>query len=399
MTGCGVISAIGQGKEAFLGALLRGDHSFGPLVRPGRVAATAFIGAEIPTPVVPERFSRKLLRGVGHSALAALVVLQEAWDDAQLAGADPERVGLVVGGSNVQQRELVLRHEAYRDRPGYLPPTYGMSYLDTDLCGLGTEQFGIRGPAHTVGGASASGQLAVIEAARLVRSGEVDACIALGALADLSHWELRALRALGAMGSDRFADRPDLASRPFDADRDGFVYGEACAAVVVERATAAEARGAHPYAVITGWAVAADGNRNPDPSVAGEARAVRGALAMAGLPPRRVDYVNPHGTGSGLGDEVEVAAIRAAGLAHARINATKSLTGHGLSAAGAVELVATLLQMRASTLHPTRNLDRPIDPALGWVRGRPERHGMTNAVTLSAGFGGLSTALCLRAGA
>ncbi|MER5948438.1 beta-ketoacyl synthase N-terminal-like domain-containing protein [Streptomyces sp. NPDC001904] len=396
ITGCGVVTAAGTGKAEFAASLFSGSGNFAVMQRPGRCGEESFLGAEIADLTLPERFSRKLLRTVSLSGQAALLALDEAWADAGLAGADPERVGLVIGGSNVQQRELTLKQDAYRDRQAFLPPTYAFSFLDSDLTGLCTEQFGIRGPAHTVGGASASGQLAVIQAAQAVRSGAVDSCVAIGALADLSSWECQALRSIGAMGSDRFAGEPDAACRPFDEASDGFIYGEACGAVVVERASTGAVRDARPYAAITGWGVALDANRNPDPSVDGESRAVRQALAQAGRTPEEIDYVNPHGTGSGVGDPVELEALRLCGLEGAYLNATKSITGHGLSAAGTVEIIATLLQMEAETLHPTRNLQNPIDPALNWVREKPVHRQVTHALTLSMGFGGMNTAVCLQ---
>jgi malonyl-ACP decarboxylase len=396
VSGCGVLSAVGRGASATTAALLKGDHAFGVLGRPGRIGAERYLGAEIADLSVPDGVPRATLRTLGPSGAAALVALDEAWADARLSELDPECVGLVIGGSNVRQRELANQYGAYTDRPEFVPPSYAMTFLDSDLCGLCTERFGIRGLACTVGGASASGQLAVIEAARAVRCGEVDACIGLGALADLSHWEFQALRSIGAMGSDRFAGEPAAACRPFDEDHDGFIYGEACAAVVVESAASARGRGIEPHAELAGWSVVVDGNRNPNPSVAGQARAIGDALRRAGLPPEAIDYVNPHGTGSGLGDPTELDALRAAGLGHVALNATKSITGHSLTAAGAVEIVATVLQMGAATLHPTRNLDRPLDPSLNWVHDSAEPYEVTNALTLSLGFGGINSALCLR---
>ncbi len=394
VSGMGVICAIGAGKAAFTRALLNGESAFGVMQRPGRQQETAFLGAEIHDIRFPEEISPRTRRAASLSAQAALVVLQEAWSEARLAEVDPVRVGLVVGGSNIQQRELVLLHDAYRERTAFLRPTYGLSFMDSDVCGFCTAQFGIRGVAWTVGGASASGQLAIIQAAQAVLTEQVDVCIALGALMDLSYWECQGLRALGAMGSDRFASEPQRACRPFDRDHDGFIYGEACGALVLEAADSSERRGVMPYAALRGWGVAMDGNRNPDPSLEGEVRAMQVALHVAGWSARRIDYVNPHGTGSIIGDETELQALRACELAGAHLNATKSLIGHGLSAAGTVEVIATLLQMQAGQLHPTRNLDNPIDPTLNWVRHAAIDHQIENAMTLSMGFGGMNTALC-----
>ncbi|HEV2370651.1 MAG TPA: beta-ketoacyl synthase N-terminal-like domain-containing protein [Streptosporangiaceae bacterium] len=395
LTGCGVLTAVGQGTAAMSAALLRGDHAFGVLSRPGR-GDREYVGAEVPDITVPAHVPATVLRTCDVTARAALAVLGEAWEQARLSEVDPQRIGLVVGGSNVKQRELMAVHDRVADRKESLPPSYAVTFLDSDLSALCSEQFGIKGMAFTVGGASASGQLAIIEAARLVRAGEADACVALGALTDLSHWELRAFRRVGAMGTDRFASDPAAACRPFDEQRDGFIFGECCAAVVVESAASAARRGVRADTELAGWAVVSDANRNPTPSADGQRHAITLALQRAGVPPRRIDYVNPHGSGSRVGDPVELEALRRSGVADAPINATKSIVGHGLAAAGTVEVVATVLQMRAGRLHATRNLDQPLDPSRAWVTGRAPEHDVRHALTLSVGFGGINTALCLR---
>ncbi len=392
ITGLGVVSAIGLGAPAFADALFAGAARFAVLARPGRQLDTTFIGAELPALPAPARGAPRQLRTASLTAHAALVVLDEAWHDAGLDAVPGERIGLIVGGSNLQQRELA----EVRDRPQFLRPSYGMAFLDTDVSALCTEAYPIRGLAHTLGGASASGQLAVIEAAEAVAAGRVDACIAIGALMDLSHWELRGLQAMGAMAPARCAAAPDDACRPFDAARCGFVFGEASAAVVIERRDR-RPRGRAPYAALTGWAIELDGARSPQPSLAGEVAAIRRALGRAGLTPADIAYINPHGTASPLGDPLELSALRACELGHARVNATKALTGHGLTAAGAVEVVATALQLRARRLHPTRNLTSPIDPDLRWVGPRAVDAEVGHALSLSIGFGGITTALCLRA--
>ncbi|HZI55202.1 MAG TPA: beta-ketoacyl synthase N-terminal-like domain-containing protein [Verrucomicrobiae bacterium] len=394
ITGVGVIASTGQGKAAFTAALLEGKHAFGVMQRPGRQRESSYIGAEIGEIKFPSGITQQTLRASSLSAQAALAVLQEAWIEARLSDVDPRRIGLIVGGSNVQQRELVQNHEAYRDRPAFLRPTYGLSFMDSDLCGFCTAQFGIRGLAYTVGGASASGQLAIVQAVQAVLMKQVDICIALGALMDLSHWECRGLRALGAMGSDRFGDDPSLACRPFDRDHDGFIFGECCGAVVIESVESSERRGVKHYATLRGWGIVMDGNRNPDPSLEGETQAIQNALEVAELSPAQIDYVNPHGTGSVAGDETELKALHSCGLTAPYLNATKSLIGHGLSAAGTVEVIATLLQMQAGRLHPTRNLQNPIDSTLNWVGDKSIDHPIENALTLSMGFGGINTALC-----
>lgn len=403
ISGIGVTSAIGQGKRPFIDALLAGTHRFGVMQRPGRQVpngpggvGSAFIGAEIGALLLPMAIPAAKLRNASWSAQVALATLHEAWHDARLQEVDAQRIGLIIGGSNLQQRELVQTQSQYQDRVNFLRPTYAISFLDSDLCGLCTEVFGIRGLAFTIGGASASGQLAVIQAIEAVRSGQVDICIALGALLDLSYFECQALRSLGAMGSDRFAQQPALACRPFDQEHDGFIFGEACGAVVIERAGTASRNIRSRYAALSGWSVVWDANRNPNPSLDGEITVIQRALAKAGMSADAIDYVNPHGTASQLGDATELDALRRCGLEHAYLNTTKSLVGHGLSAAGIVELIAVVLQMQAGQLHPSRNLEQPIDGTFNWVRAQPVDHLIQRALNMSMGFGGINTAVCLQ---
>lgn len=395
VSGLGVTSAVGRGKQAFGAALFAGEHGFAVMQRPGRQQDTRFIGAEIAPLGQIDRLPENLLRSTSFTVQVALATLGEAWADAELDAVDGRRIGLIVGGSNLQQRELMLAQARCAGQLQYLRPSYAVSVFDTDICGLCTSVFGIQGLAHTVGGASASGQLAVIEAAEAVLSGRVDVCIAVGALMDLSFWECQGFRAMGAMGSTRHADAPGLACRPFDEARDGFIFGEACAALVVERAGQRELARRAPYARLSGWFTHLDANRNPDPSLAGEVAAIQGALARATLMPSDIRYVNPHGSGSTVGDSTELEALRQCGLHRAAINTTKSITGHALTAAGAVEVVATLLQMEAQTLHPSRNLVNPIDKGFDWVTERRPVDRLDHSMNLSYGFGGINTALCI----
>lgn len=402
ITGIGITSAVGLGREAFTNSLLEGNHKFGIMQRPGRQipekdgkSPSAFLGAEIDNLTLPHQVPESISRTASFAAQVALATLYEAWEDAKLTEYDPSRIGLIVGGSNIQQRETALTHDRYRNRVHFLRPSYGFSFMDSDLCGLCTETFGIRGMAYTVGGASASGQLAIIQAMQAVQSGQVDVCIALGALMDLSYWEVQGFRSLGAMGSDKFSGNPEAACRPFDKDRDGFIFGENCGAVVVERADLNRRSGATSYARLVGFGLAMDGNRNPNPSFEGEVEVLQQALASSGFNVKDIDYVNPHGTGSHIGDETELRALRHCDLGHCYLNATKSIIGHGLTAAGTVETIATLIQMKTQQLHPSRNLENPMEDGFNWVRHKSISHSIQRALSLSMGFGGINTALCL----
>ncbi|HEX2841882.1 beta-ketoacyl synthase N-terminal-like domain-containing protein [Hyphomicrobium sp.] len=393
VTGLGVATGFGYGKDSLIEGLFGGRNLFGPLKRPGRQPPyphAAFIGAEVPEP--PDVLSKRVARTAGLAGRVTVAVVQEAWTEARLGELDGKRIGLVVGGSNLQSRELLLAQEDARGRQGVVSPHLGYSFFDTDVCGLVAETFGIRGVTYTVGGASASGAIAVMHAASLVSSGEVDACIAVGALQDLSYFELHALQVMGALGP---RDPAMHSCRPFDRMHDGFLFGESAAALVIQRDEAST--GQECYGRIAGYAHIADGHRGPDPSLEGEVRAIRAALADADLTPGAIDYINAHGTGTPLGDDTEVAAYREAGLTAAAINATKSILGHGIASAGAVEAAVTLLQMRLGRLHPTRHLNDPIDLDLRWVRDEPLGCHVRHALSLSFGFGGINTALALSA--
>jgi malonyl-ACP decarboxylase len=369
------------------------------MTRPGRQlpdsGEAAFIGAQIDDAALPAVLDARTARGASWAGRVAVATLGEAWDAAALAALPATRVGLVLGGSNLHQRELANLHDEYAVRRSYVRPTHAAGFLDTDILGLCCERYGIRGPSFACAAASASGQMALIQAAHAVRRGDVDACIALGAPTDVSAWELQAMRSAGALGGEAFATQPWRACRPFDGSRDGFVYGESCAALVVERAHSARARGIVPRAWLAGIGCANDASRGTAPSLQGEVDALLQALHNANAHAEEVDYYNAHGTGSIIGDETEVQAVHCAGVSGAYINATKSITGHGLSAAGAVELAATVLQMEGGWLHPTLNLEQPIDRALRWVTA-PRTTRIDVALSLSLGFGGFNTAVCLR---
>lgn len=387
VTGIGVATALGYGKEALLAGMWSPRDVFAELHRPGRQSEgreQPFRGAELAEP--PALLAPRVARVSSLGERVAVAVVDEAWQEAGLDQVAPERIGLVVGGSNLNAREQMLNLQSYAGRMSYLLPSHGYTCFDTDLCGLCSAHFPIRGFAYTVGGASASGLLAVLQAAEAVRSGRVEACIALGALQDISCFELQALSALGVLS-------PGAACRPFDRGHDGFMFGESCAALVIRRS----APGLATYGRIAGGAHVANGHRGPDPSLEGETRAIQEALAAAGLGAGDIDYVNTHGTGTPRGDETELAALQAAGLGHARLNAGKSLIGHGLSAAGTVETAMLLLQMRAGRLHPCRYLEDPIQPELDWVRGEAQPHVCRHALKLAFGFGGFDSALVISA--
>lgn len=400
ITGMGIVTAIGQEVAPFREALLSGKTQFCHLKKTGRENSQPFIGAELPDIDVKSKVPQysRLLRSVTWSSHVGLLAVAEAWEDAKLtySQVNPERIGLVIGGSNLQQRYQQQTWQRYQSRSEFIRPTYGLTVWDTDILGLLSQCFQIRGEGYSVGGASASGAVAIIHAARQILMGVSDISIVVGSLFDISAYECQGLLNLGAMGSERFVDRPDLACRPFDRDHDGFIYGEGCGVLVLERTNHAQKRGVVSQGKLIGWGLNLDGNRSSDPSQKGEERAMNAALTMADIKPEQVDYVNTHGTSSPLGDQVEVAALKSVRLNHCLLNSTKSLTGHCLTAAGVVEAIATLLQMNYNFCHPTHNLVNPIDNTLNWVKGTALQAEIKYAISNSFAFGGINTAILIK---
>jgi len=395
----GVVTSVGASIDSFRESLFSGAGNFGLLRRPGREGDPPFLGAELKDEGLSDFGTTKANRLAMRSTLEGKVALHavgQAWTDAGLGqrGIDPARIGLVIGGPGSAFREHTLLREHYHSKLQYLKPTYAAACWSTYLVGLISDAFGICGEGLSVGGASAAGTVAVVHAMRQLQCGIVDAAIAVGPLADLSRFELQALRLAGALGSERFADQPDLACRPFDKLSDGLVFGEGCGVVVLERGDAG-GQTRQPHAWLAGGALLLQGTHGTSPSTATQQQVIFQTLQQAGLTAREVDYVSTHGTGTPLGDATEVETLRACGLDHAALNATKSITGHCLTGSGTLELIATVAQMQTNRLHTTRNLEQPIDESFNWVRGEPQTCDIQQALSSSFAFGGLNAALAI----
>lgn len=408
VTGVGVVTSVGAGVEAFTDALRDGRSGItfsreDGLGVAGRLRDFSF-ERNIDTLALPEAMHTRALRAGRRAPLSAqvgLVVALEAWrlafsgaDDAPVA----DRVNLIVAGNNVNQGYQRGVMEKFGIDPDYVPASYALHFMDTDQVGLLSEVIGIRGEGFTVGGASASGNVGLIQGWRQIVRGECDVCVVVGAMADLSPVELAAFGNTGALGGTRSTKEPEKASRPFDADRGGFIFGQGGACVILESTRHAKERGAASWGRIVGGASCLDGNRSSDPSADGEAKAMRLALTAAGRSPEEVDYVNAHGTGSRLGDEVEVQALKSVfgpRIAEIAINSTKGLVGHCLFSAGVVEAVATLIQMREGFVHANANLENPLDQECGFIRLTAALRRCDLAISNAFGFGGINTSIVI----
>ncbi|MFE7323788.1 beta-ketoacyl synthase N-terminal-like domain-containing protein [Streptomyces sp. NPDC057565] len=408
VTGLGVLCAAGRDPAGFTGALRAGhsgitrretgasDEAGWPdrsAVIDGFALADALAGCEGLPATLLDSARRSVARSPYNIQVATVAALQ-GWLSAALdeSPAPPARTGVVVAGSNLNGGYAWRQRQRFERDPAYLPPTFALHYQDTDHVGTLSQLLGIRGEGFTVGGASASGNVAIIQGARLIECGALDVCLVVGALTELSPMELRSYCNLRAAAAGDAATTGFGA--PFDTGHRGFVPGEGCAVLVLESEASARRRGAPPFAELSGYAQRLDANRLADPSADGEADAMEAAIERAGLSPADIDYVNAHGTGAPLGDAAELQALRAVfGSRGPWVNATKALTGHCLSAAGVVEAVATVIQLRDSFVHPTVGLTSPVDASHRFVgptaKGVPLRHALSN----SFGFGGISTSV------
>jgi malonyl-ACP decarboxylase len=407
VTGMGLRTAIASSVPEFERALRVGRTAVRWTEAGGLVAAMALLpgGAadgffdQLSEPFVEARtIARRVLRAAPLASNIGCAVALEAILAAGLAAApDWRESAILVAGNNIHQRYMEEHAERFRERPAYLNPRYAVSFFDTHVMASLSEIAGLAGPGFTVGGSMASGNAALYQAWHLLQSGAVPACICVGALADYGSLELRALSNLGALATGASATAPGPYP-PFDRRHSGFAYGQGSACVVLETEDHARGRGAEPLAELAGVGFLLDGHAASDPSPAGEASAMRRALALAGASPADVDYVNAHGTGTPAGDDAECEAIENvfAGLPGPRVNSTKTLTGHTLYAAGIVELVATVLQMNGGFLHPMPHLDEPISSSLRLAGAAAEPHSIRLALSNSFSIGGINTCAAIR---
>lgn len=411
ITGMGLVCSLGEGVEAFTAGLRAGQTG----IRFRERTATSLAGgARIAAEIRGFSFEPALERcGVRDEALraralkagrrapftvqTALVAALEAWARAGLETAHvaPERVGLIVAGSNLSQEYVFRVHEEYGGDPTYINPRYALQFLDTYHLGVLSEVLGARGEGCTVGGASASGNVALARAHQLLELALCDVCVVVGPPAEFSVLELQALANVGALCKG-FLEEPARVCRPFDRQHNGFVPGEAGACVILEREGFARERKATVQARLLGVAVQLDGNASSDPSAAGEARTIRRALQQAGVEPGAIDYINAHGTASPLGDRTELEALWSVwgeGICEVDINSTKGWAGHCLGAAGLVEAIATVSQLQHGFVHPNANLEDPIDGRFRLAGASARSRELRRAISNSFGFGGINSCI------
>jgi 3-oxoacyl-[acyl-carrier-protein] synthase II len=394
---------VGHSAEESWQAVLAGKSGAAPLTLFDATGYPVTFGAEVKN-FDPHKYAdRKEARRMDRFTQFAIAAAQEAVDSAVLEATAENRnrigvmIGSGIGGIETLEREMKVSLEKGPDRisPFFIP----MMICDM-ASGQVSIRFGFCGPNSCVVTACATGTNAIGDALEIIRRGDADVMLAGGSEAAITPMGVGGFAACKALSTRN--DDPVRASRPFDVDRDGFVIGEGGAVLVLEALEHAQARGAKILGEVAGYGMSADAYHitQPAPEGVGAARAMARALEDAGVKPEDVDYINAHGTSTGPNDKNETAAVKTVFGEHAYripMSSTKSMTGHLLGAAGAVEAMFCLQAIRDDILPPTINLDNP-DPAcdLDYVPHTARKHRVNVAVSNSFGFGGHNATLVIK---
>jgi 3-oxoacyl-[acyl-carrier-protein] synthase II len=419
VTGIGLLTPLGQGRELTWKAILAGKSGAGRITTFDPEGYACQVACEVPRmdgrggggPDVEGSFDPdatvppKDQRRVDDFILYAIAAADEAIADSgwkPQTTEDFERTGVIIGsgiGGLATIAETAI--EMHEKGPRRVSPFFIPSALINLASGQVSIRHGFKGPNHSVVTACATGAHAIGDAARMIRYGDADIMVAGGAEASICPIGIAGFIACRAM-STNFNDTPDKASRPYDKDRDGFVMGEGAGILILEEYEHAKARGAKIYAEVAGYGMAGDAYHITAPAEDGDGgfRAMRAAVRDAGIDPGQVDYINAHGTSTPLGDEIELGAVtRLLGDAAARttMSSTKSATGHLLGAAGAIEAAFTCLAIRDQVAPPTINLDNPsVETVVDLVPHKAKPMKIDIAVSNSFGFGGTNASLVLK---
>jgi 3-oxoacyl-[acyl-carrier-protein] synthase II len=403
ITGVGAVTPVGNSAEEFWASLVQGKSGIGPITRfdttgfPTRIAGEAK-GFD-PLKYIDKKDDRKLDLYLKFAiACAAMAVEDAALDPAKVDG---DRFGVLVGSGIGGITTLLDNHKTLLDKgPDRVSPFFIPMLIINMAPGLISMRFGAKGPNSSVVTACATGNHAIGDAMRIIQRGDADVMIAGGAEAIIIPLTIAGFCQMKAMSTRN--DDPTRASRPFDAERDGFVCGEGGGLMVIESLEHAVRRGARIYAELVGYGMTGDAHHMtaPDPEGDGAARAMATALKDAGLEPTAVGYINAHGTSTLYNDKFETIAIKRVFGEHARrlaVSSTKSMTGHLLGAAGGIEAIATSLALHHGILPPTINYEKPDpDCDLDYVPNQARKQDVEVALSNAFGFGGTNATLVFR---
>jgi len=398
VTGLGALTPIGNNKNDYWNALVAGKSGCAPVTYFDTEHFKTKFACELKNYNVSDFFDRKEARKTDKFAQYAMVASDEAIIDAKLNldAVDKFRVGVIwgagIGGIDTFQTEVTnfaTGNGTPRFNPFFIPK------MIADIApGNISIKHGFMGPNYTTVSACASSANAIIDALNYIRLGHCDVIVTGGSEATINEAGMGGFNAMHALSTRN--ESPETASRPFDATRDGFVLGEGAGALVLEEYEHAKARGAKIYAELVGGGLSSDAYHMtaPHPEGIGVTAVMKNCLANAGLKPEDVDAINTHGTSTPLGDVAELKAISRVFGDHAKninINSTKSMTGHLLGAAGAIEAIASILSMQHGIVPPTINhttVDENIDPNLNLTLNKAQNRTVNVAMSNTFGFGG-----------
>ena len=398
VTGLGALTPVGNNISDFWRNLLDGVSGAGPITRFDSTQFKTQFACEVKDFVPTDFLDRKEARKLDMYAIYAMVAVSEAMADSNLdlEQVDLDRAG-VIWGSGIGGLDTFLK-ECGDFATGSGVPRFNPFFIPKMIADIAAGhisiKYGFRGPNFATVSACASSTHALIDAFNYIKWGKADIFISGGSEASINEAGVGGFNAMHALSTRN--DSPQTASRPFDKDREGFVLGEGAGALILEEYEHAVARGANIYAEIVGGAMTADAHHitAPHPDGLGATNVMRLAIEDANMAPEDVDYINVHGTSTPLGDIAEIKAIKSVFGDYAKnlnISSTKSMTGHLLGAAGAVEAIATILSVKNNIVPPTINhfIDDPeIDSSLNYTFNKAQKREVRTAISNTFGFGG-----------
>jgi len=400
ITGIGVVSCVGIGKHEFWKSVSEGISGIKPIVRFDASNLSVRIAGEVKDFHAEQWMNKKLVRRTDRLEQYGIAATDLAIRDARidLSTCDVERAAIFMGTAIAGGEMIEEQHRLYIEKgPHRVSPFLSTAfYNDSCVAQIGI-MFGLKGAGVTISGACASSATSIAYARDRIREGHLDIIFAGGVETPIIGMFVAAVSRTGAMSTRN--DEPEKASRPFDANRDGFVLSEGSCVLVLEEKEHALARGARIYAELTGVGMTTNGYKmtSPDPDGTQASRAIQIALDDAGVD--SVDYINAHGSSTLLNDVVETQVIKNVfgDVTQLPISSTKSVYGHSMGAAGAMDLAVCCLAMRAGFLPPTINYETP-DPKcdLDYVPNKGRKHEINWALSNSFGFGGHNTCIVLR---
>lgn len=403
VTGVGFVTPLGHTEETLWNNIVQGRSGVGEVTAFDASQYATRIAAEVKDFDPSNYIDRKDMRHMDRYVQFAVAAAQDAVEQSGLnmADEDPDRVGVYIGSGIGGMKTIEEQHRVLLERgPRRVSPHFITMIISNIAAGQVSIRFGARGPNIAPVTACATSAHAIGEAMRLIQYDEADVMIAGGAEATITPLAMAAFIAAKAMSTRN--EEPERACRPFDKERDGFVMGEGAGILVLESLEHAQKRGATILAELVGYGLTGDAYHvtAPHPEGLGAKRAMERALKQAGLSPEAIGYINAHGTSTPIGDIAETMAIKQVFGDHAyklAVSSTKSMTGHLLGGAGAVETIITLLALRHQVLPPTINYENP-DPEcdLDYVPNQAREAQFDYALTNSFGFGGHNATIILK---